>query len=188
MSKKKWILILCSVVLLLAIVTGCTIQWFYSPGFHKLFGYAHVELNETGYLYQDGKILGKVDFSINTTVPLSDFRENADDEISLKFGDLLSISTPDSEYAFSSVLSAKENGYSMYISGVSREYESYRIDSNGAMTDIVLKYHSSNFLYLDEEGNVKTFHHKAADSEESYMLVFTDDPIEASNYIAEAVK
>lgn len=187
MKKKNVIITVCLLVVILLAAAGCVLLWFYSPGVHKLFGYVHVEANETGYLYQNGEILGEIDFAINTTVPLSSYRENPDDKIYLKFGDLLFIDSPDPKYTFFATVLQGENGYSMHISGVAKEYESYNIDSNGAMTDIVLKYHSENYLYLDSDGNVLTFNHQPVDEDSSYMLVFTDDPVQASKDIMDAV-
>lgn len=51
MTKKvKILIIIAAVVVVLGILTAAVLCWFFSPGVHKLFGFVHVELEESYYL------------------------------------------------------------------------------------------------------------------------------------------
>lgn len=64
MTKKTKLIILLSVLLLLVAVVGCTLQWFFSPGIHSLFGYTHVDIHHSGYLLDaDGTLLSEGHFT-----------------------------------------------------------------------------------------------------------------------------
>lgn len=51
MTKKvKILIIIAAIVVVLGILTAAVLFWFFSPGVHKLFGFVHVELEESYYL------------------------------------------------------------------------------------------------------------------------------------------
>lgn len=188
MDKKLKIIIatILSVILLLAAVIGCVAQWFYSPGIHQLFGYTHIEYEVTGYRYASNasKILEQTTFSIDTTVTTASTKVNADEALTLHFGDQLCIGSPDPECAYTVLISDQtDGGHHITINRRSREYGQTETTNDGIALPSTTNL-PPLYLYLDANGEIQTFW-VSSEKEEQYFLVFTDDPSEAKAYLDE---
>lgn len=179
MTKKTKLIILLSVLLLLVAVVGCTLQWFFSPGIHRLLGFTHVEYLEEGYLYQDGKILGPATLEIKATGEIYSDVCDKDFDLTLRFGDL---HPNDDDFSHSIIVHKDSNirNYDISITGSKTDYE-----HNGDQTIPVNTSIHYCHTYLDENGEVLLSIYYPEPKTSGYFFVKTSDPQQAQALLDE---
>ncbi len=182
MTKKTKLIILLSVLLLLIAVVGCTLQWFFSPGIHRLLGFTHVEYLEEGYLYQDGKILGPATLEIKATGEIYSNSGERNFDLTLRFGDLHPTNCSNSDNLHSIIVNKDNNlrNHDISITGGKTDYE-----HNGDQAIPVNTSIHYCHTYLDENDEVLLSIYYPELKTDGYFFVKTSDPQQAQALLDE---
>ena len=182
MKERKHIALLIAVGLLLVLgaVVGCTLQWFYSPGVHRLFGYLHVELEQTGYIIYEGKVVENGVLKLEGTC-----REGQSDPASVKlqYGQIHDCDQdPEDLRHFLSYDTQRTDG--LGVVSVMGSQVIHHTDPTGVGTSDVISYPC--WIYLDDSGNVvfaNYGHAQTGGSEPAYIFVPAADEASALEYM-----
>lgn len=182
MKKKTHVALLVAVGLLLVLgaVVGCTLQWFYSPGVHQLFGYLHVELEQTGYIIHEGKVVGSGVLKLEGT---SQEDQSGPASVKLQFGQIHNCDQ-DPEDLRHSLSYGTERTDGLGVVNVIGSQVIYHTDPTGVGTSDVISYPC--WIYLDDAGEVVFANYGDAQTEgraPAYIFVPAADEASALEYM-----
>lgn len=184
MNRKTRIILFISIVVLLVLglITVCTLQWFFSPGVHRLLGFTHVEYLEEGYLYQEGKILKSATLEVNATGRIYSDRSEEGMDLTFRLTDLHPIDSGD-EANDHGIMVHEDNNRSLSDISIHGSEVEYHPDEAGSAPEITGRHQCH--IYLDENGDFLLAVYYPHTSETGYFFVQTSDPQQAQALLDE---